>query len=208
MNYKNILKLSSIYFKYAAYWNPKGAGAAGILLVCSEDNTIFLTKRSRRVQQPNTWGNQGGAVDPKEDQILTDDTASSVNDYSGNDMSMNGALREAVEELGSLPKGMKLLAQTTFSDRGFTYKTYIFDISLEDKENWTPTVTLNWENSEAKWFPNEQEKLPRPLHPGIIAIPGLLTEDKKDLLNIPTELDEQHEYEDEGDDDDDDEDDY
>lgn len=72
------------------YWGTEGAG---LLFVCQEDNTCLLLKRSHSVQEPGTWGIAGGAIEISNDE-----------DNSGPESSMDGAKREAIEELGSLPK--------------------------------------------------------------------------------------------------------
>jgi|6_EtaG_2_1085325.scaffolds.fasta_scaffold119593_1 8-oxo-dGTP pyrophosphatase MutT (NUDIX family) len=141
--------------KWAAeYWGKK---ASGIIYVCNEDRTVLLLKRSWQVEQPGTWGIPGGAVgegfheseheeeDPEEDVFL------------------ESAERETQEELGSLPKTIGSLGTTVFSDGGFTYKTFIFDISLEEKNAFRPV--LNWENDAWEWFP--LDALPGDLHFGV-----------------------------------------
>ena len=152
----------------AEFW---GSSASGIILTCKEDQTIFLAKRSKDVQDPGVWGSVGGAIDAEVGDPLTDDESPNINKFEDQDYRDN-ALQEAREELGSIPKFEKLEAVTNFTSRNFTYKTYIYNISSSEKNRWTNNITLNWENDDCGWF--KYNALPKPIHPGVMFSLGQL----------------------------------
>ena len=123
-----------------------GKQAAGVLLVCQEDQTIFLLKRSSQVEEPGTWGTAGGAIGINEDP-------------------QEGANREAKEELGILPQYKELLHSFVYTSGTFKYTTFVYDLSLEEKKKWIPSISLNWENDEYRWF--QFDSLPSDLHFGL-----------------------------------------
>ncbi len=152
-----IIKCAELFLSAATqYWGKK---ASGILFVCAEDNTVLLLKRSNYVEQSGTWGVAGGAIG--------EGFHANVHGEKDppNKVFLESAQREAEEELGSLPWVDKLINTTTFTDGGFTYKTYVFNISLKEKLRWTPSIKLNWENDEAKWF--TADSMPGNLHFGL-----------------------------------------
>ena len=153
----NIIKISSTYY---------GKAGAGILIVCKEDNTCLLLKRSSSVEQPGTWGISGGAVSKDEGY------------YSNNDIKKDDSLdfedtafRESNEELFS--NGIldirniekEYIATTEFMDGNFKYKTFIYNVTLAVKKIITSNMSLNWENNAAKWF--SLSSLPSNLHFGV-----------------------------------------
>lgn len=153
----NIIKISSTYY---------GKAGAGILIVCKEDNTCLLLKRSSSVEQPGTWGISGGAVSKDEGY------------YSNNDIKEDDSLdfedtafRESNEELFS--NGIldirniekEYIATTEFMDGNFKYKTFIYNVTLAVKKIITSNISLNWENNAAKWF--SLSSLPSSLHFGV-----------------------------------------
>lgn len=151
----NILKLNKILSKFYNlivlsetkksfdFWGKEGAG---LLFICNEDNTVFLVLRSANVMQANTWGTYGGKLEEGETP-------------------QQAAFREAKEELGSIPKLGKLIDTIKFKDSNskFIYTTFVYSVSLQDKNNWMPT--LNWEADDFEWFP--MNELPSNLHFGI-----------------------------------------
>jgi len=143
----------------ASYWGKK---ASGIIFICLEDNTILLLKRSEYVHMGGNWGVAGGAVKELGDHYS--DSEENLPDPEIN-VFINSAEEEVREELGSLPTIEKKLGETTFSDGGFTYKTFIYNITKNEKERWAPMIKLNWENDDYQWFPLNQ--LPGNLHPGL-----------------------------------------
>ena len=161
-----ILKLAKDLSKIATTYY--GKGGAGLLLVCREDGTVLMLKRSRHVEQPMTWGIPGGALSKGEGWHSREDIGDSG--FSAEDFS-EAAFREADEELfssggTSLDKSkMTLIGETEFRDGGFTYRTFVYDIPLEEKKRITGNLSLNWENDKAKWY--SLSDLPSNLHFGI-----------------------------------------
>ena len=131
------------------YW---GSGGAGMLFVCRADGTLLLLLRSDAVSQPGTWGVAGGGIG--EDWVRTPVPRESQVSDPG--VFMATALREAEEECGSLPPGFTsraVVGSTTYEDCGFRYRTFICDVTLEQKEAWTPQLrSPDGETSEFKWF--------------------------------------------------------
>lgn len=153
-------KIASIYY---------GKAGAGILLVCKDDETCLLLKRSRYVEQPGTWGISGGAISKEE--YFYDSKKESGEEGLVKDDFLSGALRETNEELFSNggfdinSVNKNLIGETEFKDGSFTYKTFIFEIDLDTKREITKNIKLNWENDSAKWFGTGS--LPSNLHFGV-----------------------------------------
>jgi 8-oxo-dGTP diphosphatase len=124
------------------YWGQRGAGIA---FICPADSTILLVKRSPYVNEPGTWGIPGGRVEPGEHPF-------------------DAAMREVAEELGSVPQGI-LQHASVYRDNSFEYTTYFVVVHPVGKARWTPTIVLDWENTDARWF--AADRLPRPLHFGV-----------------------------------------
>ncbi|HUS88322.1 MAG TPA: NUDIX hydrolase [Desulfosporosinus sp.] len=118
--------------------------ASGILLICSEDKSIYLMKRSRVVLLSGTWAIPGGSVKENETPLL-------------------GALRECFEEMNSVPVPTKKIGQVKNINPFIDYTTYAYDISFKSKTYWNPKI--NCEHSDAKWF--SLDKLPENIHPGV-----------------------------------------
>lgn len=146
-------------YKFSQNLNPErtepffGSRAAGLFLICQEDNTAFLLKRSSYVNEPGTWGIPGGKVEEGEDL-------------------KEAAIREVNEEVGGLPSLGKLLDTLTYKEEDFTFTTFVYSISLEEKKRWSPV--LNWESTEFRWFP--LSALPSNLHFGVKFIKKLQQE--------------------------------
>lgn len=136
------------------YW---GRSAAGLLFVCG--NQILLTKRSQEVDNPGVWGIPGGSVSGE--SFYSSERRSAAEPIS-EEKTYAGALREASEELGNIPK-FQVLDRVIYRDGGFTYTTYVVGISPLTKKFWQ--IQLNWENDEARWF--SINRVPRNLHPGV-----------------------------------------
>lgn len=108
-----------------AFWGNNGAG---ILPICPSTKRILVGLRSEYVNEPNTWGIFGGAVDSKENP-------------------KDSAERELREELGYIGK-IKLVPSYIYTSPGGSFKYYNF-IGIVDEE-FKPR--LNWENSNAQWI--------------------------------------------------------
>jgi len=121
---------------------------AGLFFICTEDNTVLLVKRSETVSQPGTWGIPGGHL--RKGETFT-----------------AGALREAREEVGTIPKGRAIDALKN-AGAGWKYVVFVVDISLGEKHIWTAKIRLNHEHSDLKWF--RLNNLPKNLHSAISII--------------------------------------
>ena len=143
-----------------------GSEAAGIMLVCPQDNTILLGHRSRRVREPGTAGIFGGKVDPWDSSP------------------MDAAVRETEEETGGLPPG-QFIGQFVFTAPNFKYTTYVYELSLSEKMGWEPI--LNWENDNAIWYNLQNVKadeIDTPVHFGVMHI---MNNHFNELLNMMSE---------------------
>jgi 8-oxo-dGTP pyrophosphatase MutT (NUDIX family) len=139
-----ILNLSERFLKLA----QRNIGA-GILFICSDDNTTLLIQRSPEVEEPGTWGISGGGLEGAEKPSET-------------------AVRETKEELGSMPQRASLINTMVKDDKGGEYHIFIMNISEDEKAIWAPQITLNHESSQFKWF--RTSNLPENLHSAISII--------------------------------------
>ena len=73
------------------------------------------------------------------------------------------AIREATEELGSLPS-FEQIGEVEYRDGKFLYTTFVLLVEKDEAEEWAASVKLNWENDDAAWF--ALDGLPEPLHFG------------------------------------------
>jgi len=132
--------------KNPTFW---GTAGAGILFVCEEDQTYFLMHRSRRVEQPRTWGIPGGSVKGEGfyDSGMSAERPTDATFWKG-------AKKETKEECGDLPNMSKsdIIGYLDFVSGSFIYRNFIVSLSLEEKLEWTPTIELNWENDAYEWI--------------------------------------------------------
>lgn len=110
-----------------------GSAAAGIMFFSG--GKVLLLLRSSEVNEPGTWGISGGAL------------------HAG-DKTFEGAVRETVEELGTLPEH-EVFGDVKFHGRGgFVFTTFLARVAPEVAATWEPD--LNWENDDAQWFPVDE----------------------------------------------------
>jgi 8-oxo-dGTP pyrophosphatase MutT (NUDIX family) len=122
------------------FWGKAGAGA--IIFSYKTKNFLFPL-RSNLVEQPNTWGVWGGAID--------------------RGLSPEESVEKEVHEEAGYSGKMKLFPIYVFEhSSGFKYFNYIAVIEDEFVPN------LNWETSDYKWV--EYGNWPTPLHFGVTAI--------------------------------------
>lgn len=144
-------------YAFPTFW---GKFASGILIICLEDQTALLFKRAQWVEEPGTWGNTGGAIGGG---FYSDEHGEESPDEQ---IFLENAQRETEQEAGSLPANMELLDTIEYRSGSFIYKTFVYNISLEEKEKWTPTISFSDdENVDRQWFP--MNELPSELHFGI-----------------------------------------
>jgi hypothetical protein len=138
------------------YW---GISAAGVVVVCSEDSSIYLHLRHN-----GKWAYPGGGIHigperyhktpiPEEYRLDYDDPRFKIQ-----------AFTELEEEAGfyGLPAYKIVDELVTYEDCGFIYKTFVVDISLEEKQKWKPYPQMKhaWEIKDDGWFDsNEWESL-------------------------------------------------
>jgi 8-oxo-dGTP pyrophosphatase MutT (NUDIX family) len=120
-----------------------GRAAAGSILIARDTGRVCLAHRSPNVQEPNTWGMWGGAMDRGESPEQT-------------------ALRELQEETGH-SGSVDLQTLWTFEhSSGFRYYNFL---AIVDSE-FSPR--MDWETQGFEWFDfDDTESWPSPLHPGV-----------------------------------------
>ena len=133
--------------------------SAGFLFCCPADGTALLLKRSGIMKNPNVWNIPGGRSEESDRTPL--DTA----------------LREATEELGTLPNEQNfakkyVMVRKTKTDPEYEYHVYICLLDLAEKENWTKQINLDEENNKLKWF--SINELPTDTHFDLSWIPEVV----------------------------------
>lgn len=108
------------------YW---GSEAAGVILFDPESRKFGLGLRSAQVDQPETLGSFGGAMEPGDSVLET-------------------VQNEVMEELGYfMPPELEALPCFEDSGAGFRYHNHIMTI---DPQYFDPS--LNWENDAIVWL--------------------------------------------------------
>ena len=118
------------------FWGKQGAGC---IILAKSTKRILLPHRSRSVQEPNTWGVWGGAIDSDE-------------------IPKEAAKREVQEEAG-YDVHTEMISLSVFEKGTFKYHNFlaIIDEEFEPK--------LNWETQDYKWV--DFGDWPQPLHFGL-----------------------------------------
>lgn len=120
-----------------------GAQAAGCIFLARDTGRYLIAHRSPHVQEPNTWGTWGGAIDAGEDPE-------------------QAVRREVQEEAGYHGKLLLKHLWTFKHPSGFQYHSYLAIVETE----FAPR--LDWETQGYAWV--EKGRWPRPLHPGLAAL--------------------------------------
>jgi len=137
-----------------AFWGNAGAG---VLPICPSTQRILVGLRSNEVNEPNTWGTFGGAIDNTEKPETS-------------------ARRELAEELGYRGH-IKLIPAYIYTSPGGNFKYFNF-LGVVDEE-FKPR--LDWENDDAQWMTlDEIESLPN-IHFGL---KNLLEKEKPKIISI------------------------
>lgn len=119
------------------FWGKAGAGC---IILAKDTNRLLLPLRSSSVEQPNTWGTWGGAIDGGK--------------------SPEAAVKQEVKEEAGYDGNVQLIHLNTFEhESGFKYFNFLALI----EEEFTPK--LNWETEDFKWL--EYGEWPSPLHFGL-----------------------------------------
>ena len=119
-------------------------GAAGVVFVVREADgpRVMLQMRSAMAHEGGTWSCAGGALDEGETVL-------------------DGALREATEEVGALPAGdVTVLGHYAFEPAtDWSYVTVVVEVAERFGNS------MNFETDDVRWFlPDEVDRLP--LHAG------------------------------------------
>jgi 8-oxo-dGTP pyrophosphatase MutT (NUDIX family) len=121
-------------------------GAAGVVFVVRfpDGPRVMLQKRSAFAHEGGTWSCAGGALDEGESPL-------------------EGALREASEEVGPIPAGHTVLGHTAFTPAtDWSYTTFVVEVPGEFG------ASINFETDAVAWdTPDEVEQ--RQLHAGFAA---------------------------------------
>jgi 8-oxo-dGTP pyrophosphatase MutT (NUDIX family) len=121
------------------FWGNAGAGC---VFQAEDTGRLLLQKRSPYVNEGNTWGTWGGAIDPGEDPE-------------------EALEREIEEETGYRgPKKMRLLH--VYKDGNFHFSNYLVTVPTEFEPRHS------WETSGHVW--TTLDALPKPLHFGFVAL--------------------------------------
>lgn len=125
-----------------------GKQAAGAIIMAKNTGRILLSHRSAEVLEPHTWGVWGGAID-------------------GGESPVNGATREALEELGDIAIERKIPLYV-FKSGDFRYSNFLFIVG--DEFTPRPKPEHAWETDGYTWV--TVGDWPDPLHPGLVALFG------------------------------------
>jgi 8-oxo-dGTP pyrophosphatase MutT (NUDIX family) len=147
--------------KRPEYW---GVAGAGIVLVCSEDSTIYLHKR-----HTGTWAYPGGGIHISNVgysplQVIGGNWRTPIPQSARlepNDPRFKEtAIVELEEEAGykGIPHFTIIDELITYEDCGFLYKTFIADVSFEEKQRWKPQPhpSCAWEVKGDGWFHRDE----------------------------------------------------
>ena len=119
------------------FWGKRGAGC---IILAEKTKRICLPYRSSEVEQPNTWGTWGGAID-------------------SNEKPLEAAAREVKEEAG-YQGNIKMIPLFIFKhESGFIYYNFLALVEEEFKPE------LNWETQDFRWV--NYGDWPKPLHNGL-----------------------------------------
>ena len=139
--------------KYAeSFWGNAGSG---VLVVARDTQRILLGLRSEDVNEPNTWGNFGGAI--------------GVTDWGEPEEALppeENALKEMAEEIG-YTGAIEMMPSFTYRSPEFTYYNFI---GIVEQESDVPLNQFNWEVSELQWFTLAEIMALPNLHFGVSAL--------------------------------------
>lgn len=106
-------------------------GAAGVVFVHrSEDGPrVMLQRRSAFAHEGGTWSCAGGALDAGESPL-------------------DGGLREASEEVGTVPEGWTVIGSVVFRPAlDWSYTTFVVEVPEQFG------MSMNFETDDVGWFP-------------------------------------------------------
>jgi 8-oxo-dGTP pyrophosphatase MutT (NUDIX family) len=120
----------------AKFWGKQGAGG---VFYATSTGRVLISHRSAHINEPNTWGVWGGALDDHENP--------------------QDALRREIREEAGYNGDYKLIPLKIFTSDDFKYYNFLIVID----EEFTPE--LDWETQGFVW--TTIDKLPNPLHFGL-----------------------------------------
>lgn len=126
------------------FWGNAGAGC---IFIAKSTGRILLNHRSKYVEQPNTWGVWGGAIDRGEDP-------------------KEAVRREASEEAGFNIGNNAIIPLYVFKSGTFQYSN--FAVMVDDEFEPNPGEEDAWETQGWKWC--DLNDFPSPLHFGVEAL--------------------------------------
>lgn len=121
--------------------NHRTLDSSGLLLLDPSFTSVFLLLRGSITSNGGVWSIPGGHWEPGDPSLY------------------ETAIRETIEECGSIPVMVTELAHENPTDGFVTFVSV-----CEDPWSWQPT--LNWEHEDCGWF--DLCDLPAPLHPGVV----------------------------------------
>jgi len=139
MNFKRWMENDedhAVALRNTGFWGSQGAGS---IVLSKNTGRILLAHRSANVQEPNTWGVWGGAIDSSEDP--------------------NEAAKRELEEEAGYHGGITMTPLSVFHKGDFKYHNFLAVV----EEEFTPR--LNWETQGYVW--TTLDALPSPLHFGL-----------------------------------------
>ena len=125
-------------------WGVHGAAGVVFIVRFPDGPRVMLQKRSAFAHEGGTWSCAGGALDLGESPL-------------------EGALREASEEVGEIPGDVTVLGETVFAPASdWSYTTFVVEVPREFG------ASMNFETDAIAWdTPDEVEQ--RALHAGFAA---------------------------------------
>lgn len=125
-------------------WGVHGAAGVVFIVRFPDGPRVMLQKRSAFAHEGGTWSCAGGALDLGESAL-------------------QGALREASEEVGEIPGDVTVLGETVFAPAAdWSYTTFVVEVPCEFG------ASMNFETDAIAWdTPDEVER--RELHAGFAA---------------------------------------
>jgi len=169
--YETIVEASYNNSSGDKFWGNVGAG---VLVFCSKTKRFLIQKRGANVNEPNTWGVIGGAVqDKKNKKMLTNPSQTEI------EKTAKEELKEETGYNGPLTLTPVFIFRT--SNNSFSYHNFIGIVPSEFEIN--PELGNEWESSRTMWVSPEELKEIEPKHFGL---KKLIQDPKtiKTLMNI------------------------